>query len=85
MMAHANAGRAGVSDYFQFKCQAFSSITLPARQGWVVTNPLYEVGVSDGNKLGNLYAHFAMFYAGSVTAEMRRYYARIPVCLARCR
>ena len=57
-MAHANAGRAGVEDFIEFKCQAVSSVTPPARPGWVVTNPPYGLRVSQGNDLRNLYAQF---------------------------
>ena len=57
-MAHANAERAGVEDFIEFKCQAVSSITPPAQSGWVVTNPPYGVRVSEGKDLRNLYAQF---------------------------
>jgi len=57
-MAHANAGRAGVEDAIEFKCQAVSSITPPVGPGWVVTNPPYGVRVSQGKDLRNLYAQF---------------------------
>jgi len=66
-MSQANAGRAGVSEYIQFKCQAVSSITpppgpggvapVPAR-GWVVTNPPYGLRLGEGKDLRNLYAQF---------------------------
>ena len=57
-MAQANAERAGVSDYIEFKCQAVSSITPPEGPGWVVTNPPYGVRVSATTDLRNLYAQF---------------------------
>jgi putative N6-adenine-specific DNA methylase len=57
-MAQANAERAGVAEYIEFKCQAVSSITPPAAPGWVVTNPPYGVRVSAGKDLRNLYAQF---------------------------
>jgi len=57
-MANANAERAGVEDFIEFKCQAVSSITPPLGLGWVVTNPPYGVRVSEGKDLRNLYAQF---------------------------
>jgi putative N6-adenine-specific DNA methylase len=57
-MAYANAERAGVENYIEFKCQAVSSIQPPADKGWVVTNPPYGVRVSEGGDLRNLYAQF---------------------------
>jgi len=57
-MAQANAERAGVSEYIEFKCQAVSSVTPPAGPGWVVTNPPYGVRVSAAKDLRNLYAQF---------------------------
>ncbi|MCX6036316.1 MAG: class I SAM-dependent RNA methyltransferase [Chloroflexi bacterium] len=57
-MAQANAERAGISDTIEFKCQAISSITPPAGQGWVVTNPPYGLRLSQGKDLRNLYAQF---------------------------
>ncbi len=56
--AQANAERAGVAEYIEFKCQAVSSITPPNGPGWVVTNPPYGVRVSEGKDLRNLYAQF---------------------------
>jgi putative N6-adenine-specific DNA methylase len=57
-MAQANAERAGVTDFIEFKCQAVSSITPPPGPGWVVTNPPYGLRVSEGKDLRNLYAQF---------------------------
>jgi putative N6-adenine-specific DNA methylase len=66
-MAQANAGRAGVADFIEFKCQAISSITPPPGRGWVVpvpgrgwvvTNPPYGLRLSEGKDLRNLYAQF---------------------------
>jgi len=57
-MAQANAERAGVLNYIEFKCQAVSSITPPEQKGWVVTNPPYGLRVSEGRDLRNLYAQF---------------------------
>jgi 23S rRNA G2445 N2-methylase RlmL len=57
-MAQANAKRAGVADFIEFRCQAVSSITPPPGLGWVVTNPPYGVRVSEGKDLRNLYAQF---------------------------
>lgn len=57
-MAQANAERAGVEEYIEFKCQAISSITPPVKPGWVVTNPPYGLRVSKGKDLRNLYAQF---------------------------
>ena len=57
-MAQANAERAGVADFIEFKCQAVSSIAPPAGPGWVVTNPPYGLRVSEGKDLRNLYAQF---------------------------
>ncbi len=57
-MAQANAERAGVSDYIEFKCQAVSSIMPPPGPGWVVTNPPYGLRISEGRDLRNLYAQF---------------------------
>ena len=55
-MSQANAERAGMADFIEFKCQAVSSITPPAEPGWVVTNPPYGLRVSEGKDLRNLYA-----------------------------
>jgi 23S rRNA G2445 N2-methylase RlmL len=57
-MAHENAGRAGVEEFIEFKCQAVSSITPPPSAGWVVTNPPYGLRISQGKDLRNLYAQF---------------------------
>ena len=66
-MAQANAERAGVSGFIEFKCQAVSSITPPPEldeivpvpeRGWVVTNPPYGLRLSAGKDLRNLYAQF---------------------------
>ncbi|MFH1523335.1 MAG: class I SAM-dependent RNA methyltransferase [Chloroflexota bacterium] len=57
-MAQANAERAGVADFIEFKCQAVSAITPPTGRGWVVTNPPYGLRVSQGKDLRNLYAQF---------------------------
>jgi len=57
-MARANARRAGVLDAIEFKCQAVSSISPPAKPGWVVTNPPYGPRLSEGKDLRNLYAQF---------------------------
>jgi putative N6-adenine-specific DNA methylase len=57
-MAQANAERAGVADFIEFKCQAVSSITPTHGSGWVVTNPPYGLRVSEGKDLRNLYAQF---------------------------
>jgi len=61
-MAQANARRAGVSEYIEFKCQAVSSITTPPPPGpgWVVTNPPYGLRLSRGKDLRNLYAQFGI-------------------------
>lgn len=55
-MAQANADRAGVSEWIEFKQQAFSAIA-PVGQGWVITNLPYGVRVSSAHDLRNLYAH----------------------------
>ncbi|NCP88317.1 MAG: hypothetical protein CO094_11155 [Anaerolineae bacterium CG_4_9_14_3_um_filter_57_17] len=61
-MAQANAARAGVEQFIQFRCQAVSNLhrapldTLAP--GWVVTNPPYGLRVSEGKDLRNLYAQF---------------------------
>jgi len=57
-MSQANAERARVADYIEFKCQAVSSVTPPREKGWVVTNPPYGLRVSEGKDLRNLYAQF---------------------------
>jgi putative N6-adenine-specific DNA methylase len=57
-MARENARRAGVLDAIEFKCQAVSSITPPAKSGWVVTNPPYGPRLGEGKDLRNLYAQF---------------------------
>jgi putative N6-adenine-specific DNA methylase len=56
-LAKANAERAGVSEYIEFRCQAVSAIE-PAGKGWVVTNPPYGIRVSGNKDLRNLYAQF---------------------------
>jgi putative N6-adenine-specific DNA methylase len=58
-MAQTNAGRAGVSEYIEYKCQAVSSITPPPARGWIVTNPPYGLRLSPGKDLRDLYAQFA--------------------------
>ena len=56
-MAHANAARAGVADWIDFRCQAFSAIQPSAETtGWLVTNPPYGVRLHSGKDLRNLYA-----------------------------
>ncbi len=57
-MSQANAERAGVADFIEFKCHAVSSVTPPASKGWVVTNPPYGLRVRSGADLRNLYAQF---------------------------
>ena len=57
-MAQENAGRAGVENFIEFKCQAVSAITPPTGTGWVVTNPPYGLRISEGRDLRNLYAQF---------------------------
>jgi putative N6-adenine-specific DNA methylase len=57
-MSQANAGRAGVSERIEFKCQAVSSVAPPPGPGWVVTNPPYGQRLSQGGDLRNLYAQF---------------------------
>ncbi len=57
-MAQANAERAGVADWIEFKHLAVSSITPPPGPGWVVTNPPYGERVSQGKDLRDLYARF---------------------------
>ncbi len=56
--ARANAGRAEVSEYIDFQCQAVSSIMPASASGWVVTNPPYGLRLSEGKDLRNLYAQF---------------------------
>lgn len=56
-MAHANAARAGVADWIDFRCQAFSAIQPTAEtSGWLVTNPPYGVRLHSSKDLRNLYA-----------------------------
>lgn len=55
-MARENAARAGVSEWVEFKQQAFSAVA-PTGQGWVVTNLPYGMRVSSTHDLRNLYAH----------------------------
>ena len=57
-MAQANAERAGVAQFIEFKCQAVSAISPGSQPGWVVTNPPYGLRVSEGKDLRNLYAQF---------------------------
>jgi putative N6-adenine-specific DNA methylase len=57
-LAKANAERAGVSEYIEFRCQAVSAIEPAGGKGWVVTNPPYGVRVSGNKDLRNLYAQF---------------------------
>jgi putative N6-adenine-specific DNA methylase len=57
-MAQANAERAGVAEFIEFKCQAVSYLAPPAGLGWVVTNPPYGMCLSEGKDLRNLYAQF---------------------------
>ena len=56
--AIANAERAGISQFIEFSCQAFSAIEPPHVPGWVVTNPPYGLRVSGSKDLRNLYAQF---------------------------
>jgi putative N6-adenine-specific DNA methylase len=57
-MSQANAERAGVARFIEFKCQAVSYLSPPAGRGWIVTNPPYGMRVSQGKDLRNLYAQF---------------------------
>jgi putative N6-adenine-specific DNA methylase len=57
-ISRANAKRAGVAHLIEFKCQAVSSISPPARPGWVVTNPPYGARLNQGGDLRDLYAQF---------------------------
>jgi putative N6-adenine-specific DNA methylase len=57
-MAQANAERAGVAEFIDFKCQAISYLAPPSTKGWVVTNPPYGMRVSAGRDLRDLYAQF---------------------------
>lgn len=56
--ARANAARAGVEEFIEFKCLAVSAIQPPPEPGWVVTNPPYGIRVSANKDLRNLYAQF---------------------------
>jgi len=56
--ARENAERAGVGRLIEFSCRAVSSIEVPAKPGWVVTNPPFGVRVSRQKDLRNLYAQF---------------------------
>jgi len=57
-MAQANAERAGVAEFIDFKCQSISALVPPAGPGWVVTNPPYGERISAGKDLRDLYAQF---------------------------
>jgi putative N6-adenine-specific DNA methylase len=54
--ARANAVRAGVDGDIDFEVDAYSNLTPPADQGWVVTNPPYGVRVGERRRLRDLYA-----------------------------
>lgn len=56
--ARANAARAGVEEFIEFKTRAVSAIQPPPEPGWVVTNPPYGIRVSANKDLRNLYAQF---------------------------
>jgi putative N6-adenine-specific DNA methylase len=56
--ARENAERAGVGRLIEFSCRAVSSIEVPEKAGWVVTNPPFGVRVSRQKDLRNLYAQF---------------------------
>jgi len=45
--ARSNAERAGVADAIEFRHASVSDLALPARAGWIVTNPPYGVRVGD--------------------------------------
>lgn len=60
----ANATRAGVADLIEFRVAPISELQLPAKPGWVVTNPPYghrigQAPASDGPDLRDLYDRFA--------------------------
>jgi len=52
-----NAARAGVGDSIEVVQRAVSDLTLPARAGWLVTNPPYGQRVGGGD-IRNLYDRF---------------------------
>ncbi len=56
--ARANAERAGVGDAIEWREASISALELPARPGWIVTNPPYGQRV-DGGDLRNLYDRLA--------------------------
>jgi putative N6-adenine-specific DNA methylase len=54
--ARDNADRAGVAHDIAFAQQPLTSVTLPDRPGWIVTNPPYGVRVGDRENVRDLYA-----------------------------
>jgi putative N6-adenine-specific DNA methylase len=56
--ARENAERAGVGRLIEFSCRAVSSMEVPEKPGWVVTNPPFGVRISRQKDLRNLYAQF---------------------------
>lgn len=66
--ATANATRAGVADLIEFRTAAVSDLELPAKRGWVVTNPPYghrigQAPASDSGDLRDLYDRFGKVLA----------------------
>ena len=56
LAAGRNAIRAGVGADVEWRSQAISALELPARFGWIVTNPPYGTRVGERVALRNLYA-----------------------------
>lgn len=56
--AAANAERAGVDRSVSFRRASISELTLPAKPGWIVSNPPYGMRVGGGGDLRDLYDRF---------------------------
>lgn len=57
-ISHANAARAGVSEWIQFSQRTISAIEPMPGPGWLITNPPYGLRVSANKDLRDLYAQF---------------------------
>jgi putative N6-adenine-specific DNA methylase len=83
-MSRANAERAGVSDYTEFRQATISEVLAPAEPpGLVIVNPPYGTRLGDRTKLSPLYralgqmlkSRFTGWRVGIITSEPRLAYA----------
>jgi 23S rRNA G2445 N2-methylase RlmL len=55
-LAQENAMRAGVLDNIEFNVKTISTLEVPVKSGFVITNPPYGIRVGERTPLRNLYA-----------------------------